>query len=221
MDVVEHWDGIFKSREWGKYPDTSIVRFIGRNYFPVNDRSKINILEIGPGPGANLWFLANEKFKVWGIEGSVTATEKCIKRLEEDSLSGQIGSIVAGNFNNIPFDNNKFEAIIDVEALSCNDFRTSKEIISSVVDKLKSGGKFFSLTFTDKCSREGEKISRNYYNISGGNFAGMGCIRFTKKDEIEELYLRADVQINSVEQYDRILADGSIISEWGIEVQKL
>ncbi|KQI09009.1 hypothetical protein K777_09955, partial [Campylobacter coli CVM 41970] len=34
----------------------------------MQDRSKINILELGFGTGANLWFCAKEGFSVSGIE---------------------------------------------------------------------------------------------------------------------------------------------------------
>jgi hypothetical protein len=46
------WDNIFSKKKWGKYPPEELVRFVGRNYFSVPDRSSISFLEIGCGGGA-------------------------------------------------------------------------------------------------------------------------------------------------------------------------
>ncbi|ECL6467391.1 SAM-dependent methyltransferase, partial [Campylobacter jejuni] len=54
------WEQIFSKKEWGKYPSENVIRFIARNFYNVQDRSKINILELGFGTGANLWFCAKE-----------------------------------------------------------------------------------------------------------------------------------------------------------------
>ena len=43
----ELWEGIFSSREWGKYPSETLIRFIARNFYNVSDRKAINILELG------------------------------------------------------------------------------------------------------------------------------------------------------------------------------
>ena len=50
------WDKLFSNNEWGKYPGEELIRFIARNYYGVSDRSKVNILEVGCGVGANLWY---------------------------------------------------------------------------------------------------------------------------------------------------------------------
>jgi SAM-dependent methyltransferase len=62
------WDKLFSSKSWGKYPSIQLVKFIASKYYNMKDRSSINILEIGCGPGGNLWYLAREGFKVSGID---------------------------------------------------------------------------------------------------------------------------------------------------------
>jgi 2-polyprenyl-3-methyl-5-hydroxy-6-metoxy-1,4-benzoquinol methylase len=69
------WDDIFRKHEWGKYPSENLVRYVGRNFYTVKDRSAITILEVGCGTGANLWYLAREGFSVYGIDGSNVAIE--------------------------------------------------------------------------------------------------------------------------------------------------
>lgn len=61
-----------------------MIRFIARNFYKVNNRESIKILEVGCGPGANLWYMNREGFTVYGIDGSETAIKKAEKRLKED-----------------------------------------------------------------------------------------------------------------------------------------
>lgn len=42
------WDNIFKNKEWGKYPNEELIRFIARNFYKVKDRKQKNI-------GGGLW----------------------------------------------------------------------------------------------------------------------------------------------------------------------
>lgn len=221
MDIINHWEGIFATRAWGKYPDTNVVRFIARNFFKFDDRSKINILELGPGPGANLWFLAREGFTTWGIEGSQTAHAKSVQMLRDNNLESRIGKLHCGNFTDIPFENQFFDGILDIEALSCNDYETSKSVIKSSLQKLKTGGRLYSLAFSNHTDIEGEQVGHNYYKISGGNFHGMGKIRLTSEENIKDLYNLNNSKIINIDRFVRYLSDGTQISEWGIEVEKI
>lgn len=72
------WEEVHNGREWGKYPSEDIIRFIARNYYK-KDRKNIKILDIGCGQGANTWYLANEKFNVYGFDGSESAIIKAKK----------------------------------------------------------------------------------------------------------------------------------------------
>ena len=81
------WESLFKKRDWGEYPNEELIKFIAKHYYKVSNRYKIKILELGCGPGANIWYLAREKFNVHGIDGSKTAINKCIKRLNKFSIN--------------------------------------------------------------------------------------------------------------------------------------
>lgn len=63
------WDKICENQQWGKYPAESLIRFVARNYYQSKERSNVSILELGCGPGGNLWYLAREGFclLVWMI----------------------------------------------------------------------------------------------------------------------------------------------------------
>jgi hypothetical protein len=54
------WENIFSSIPWGKYPPEELIRFVARNFYAALQRNRIKLLEMGCGPGANLWYMARE-----------------------------------------------------------------------------------------------------------------------------------------------------------------
>lgn len=64
------WDMVFSNQEWGKYPSEDLIRFIARNFYKVENRKNVKILELGCGPGANIWYLAREGFSFCGVDCS-------------------------------------------------------------------------------------------------------------------------------------------------------
>ncbi|MGB1041539.1 MAG: SAM-dependent methyltransferase, partial [Flavobacteriales bacterium] len=132
------WEDIFQRKEWGKYPSIPLIKFVARNFYSSPDRSEVKLLEIGSGPGANLWYMAREGFTVYGIEGSQTACNNATKRLNNEGLGDRIGKIIAGDYHEKlnDFEDGYFDAIIDVESLYCNVWDKSKEIVKLAFDKL-------------------------------------------------------------------------------------
>src|SRR5438105_645758 len=78
------WEDIFKSQPWGRYPGEDLIRFVARNFYKAPSRSSVRILEVGCGPGANLWYMAREGFSVFGIDGAPTALELARLRLDRE-----------------------------------------------------------------------------------------------------------------------------------------
>ncbi|MCW1698988.1 class I SAM-dependent methyltransferase, partial [Campylobacter jejuni] len=103
----------------------------------VKDRSKINILELGLGTGANLWFCAKEGFSVSGIEWSKTGVERFKQRLENENLSHRIQEIKIGDYEQKldEFKDESFDAWIDGYSLAYNDFKKTKIIIEKAIKK--------------------------------------------------------------------------------------
>jgi 2-polyprenyl-3-methyl-5-hydroxy-6-metoxy-1,4-benzoquinol methylase len=85
------WENIFLAQNWGKYPEESLIQFIARNFYET-DRRGIRILEIGCGPGANIWYLSRENFNVYGIDRNKTAINIAKRRIEEDHNSATLHS---------------------------------------------------------------------------------------------------------------------------------
>jgi len=221
---LEIWEHIFKTTEWGKYPPAALIRFIARNFYRSTDRNSVKILEIGSGPGANLWYLAREDFTVYGIDGSPAACKKAILRLKDEALDHRIGNILAGDYhdklNN--FEDNYFDAIIDIESLYCNDFEKSQSIVKTVFEKLKFNGRFFSMTFAEgSWGMQGKQVGYNAFLSKEGPMANKGLSRYTSKVDIDKLYKLDCNNIVNIERQELHLANDEAIIEWLIEVEKV
>ncbi|ECR1907936.1 class I SAM-dependent methyltransferase [Campylobacter jejuni] len=196
------WENIFSKKEWGKYPSENVIRFIARNFYNVQDRSKINILELGLGTGANLWFCAREGFKVSGIEWSKTGLERFRARLKDENLSTQIEQIEIGDYLEKLdlFKNESFDAWMDSYSLAYNDFEKTKQIIKKAMKKLKIGGKFFSIT--PSLYNEGfEKDANLGYHLVkpvSGTDAFTGVIRYCDEEDLKRLYEGEGYKITSI-----------------------
>lgn len=182
------WEQIFKTKEWGKYPPEELIRFIAKNFYLVEKRSKIKILDIGCGTGACMWYLARENFSSYGIDASPTAIKIAKKRFKEDGLKG---NFVIGTVDLLPWPNNTFDAVIDIGCLTCNSEKETKKIIKEIHRVLKPGGKHFSLTPGNGSwgQKTGVKIDKTTVtDIKIGPFAGVGTVRFVSKDNLKKLY---------------------------------
>ncbi len=184
------WEKIFKERdEWGKYPIEDLVRFIAKNYYSKINRNKIKILEIGCGLGGGPgWYIAREGFSYTGFDGSITAIEKVKNRFKEDGLSGEF---VKGDFVQLPWENETFDAVIDIVSLQCNSEASTALIIKEVYRVLKSGGLHFSYTSKAGCWGDGTGIkidNTTYQDVSEGPFSNMGIIRFATEDNLKAFY---------------------------------
>lgn len=182
------WETVFQSQQWGKYPGEDLIRFVARNFYQVEDRSTIKILELGCGPGANIWFMAREGFSVYAIEGSQTAVDLTLQRLNQE-VTHWTGEIRTGDFNALPYENDFFDAVIDIEAITHNPFENAKGIYEEARRVLKPGGKLYSRTFAKGTigDETGEQLSHNCYLPDVGPMSGKGQTRFTSEQDITEL----------------------------------
>jgi len=182
------WDKIFIESEWGKYPAESLIRFIAKNFYQKK-RSEIRILEVGCGPGANLWYISREGFQAFGVEGSATAVDKARDRLALEGLKANIyvGDVIVLD----QFENDYFDAVIDVGCLCCNNVINSKKILAEVKRVLKNNGLFYSRTLSDKTfvGLDAEYVSPlEVSKATDGPLQGKGFIRLSNENSINELY---------------------------------
>ncbi len=223
IENLKEWEDIFSNKEWGKYPPIPLVRFVAKNYYNVPDRSKIKILELGAGTGANLWYLAREGFTVYGIEYAKAGVERIIKRFEEEGLTQRIGNIVQGDyFDKLDdFQDDYFDLIIDIASLCCNSFSKSKNIIDKALKKLKKGGRLFSITLGEGTyGLNGDEIDYHMVIASGHLLPNLPT-RYTTLEDIYKLYKREETEIEFIHREEYYYSEKEAVKQWVISVKKI
>jgi SAM-dependent methyltransferase len=183
MQRTAVWDEIFSNQSWGKYPAEDLIRFIARNYYGASDRAAITLLEIGCGPGANLWFAAREGFTVIGIDSSRVAVGQAIARLDTEVPNWR-GRVVVADGRQIPLTDSTVDAVLDGECATCVDFESARQIYAEAARVLKPGGRLFVRTFAEGCWGDD---GSGFCECDIGPLAGKGRIRFTSLDDIPAL----------------------------------
>jgi SAM-dependent methyltransferase len=216
------WDEIFRRHEWGRYPPEELIRFIAEHFYAAEPRSGVSILEVGCGPGANIWYLAREGFTVCGIDGSSVAIGRARERLAREGL---VARLETGDIMHLPYADGSFDAVIDIECIYANSLADSRVILGEISRVLKPGGWFFSKTFMTGTYGEGKGPTlpgepNTYLEQSEGALKkGYGIIRFTSEDELRDLY--SVLEIVNVDQVIRTEKNRSYeIREWLIECRK-
>ncbi len=220
------WEQVFTSQPWGRYPGESLIRFVARNYYRAPERSKVRFLEVGFGTGTNLWFLAREGFSASGIEGSPAASAIARERLDAEcpgwNAPPRNAELVVGDICSLNFPDETFDALIDSEAVYCNDFQESCRIYREMHRVAKPGGKLFIRTFATGTWGDGvgTAIGPRRYVADAGPLAGKGPSRFTAQEELPELL--GPWRINEVNlitsSWD---AQRHVIREWIVEAEKV
>ena len=182
------WDDVFKKNEWGKYPDENLIRFIASKYYSLVNRGNIKVIEVGCGPGANLWYISREGFKAFGVDGSQEAINIAKKRFRDEHLKAEL---TVCDIIKLSYPDNYFNCVVDVECLYANSYANTELILQEIHRIMKVGGYFFSKSISDKMylGKDREEISRmEFNNISDGPVAGKGFARIMSQDDIYKLY---------------------------------
>ena len=186
------WEQVFQTHDWGRYPPEELIRFVARNFFSVPDRKQVKILEIGCGPGPNVWFMAREGFDVYGIDGSPTAIDKAMSRLQQEGLTAhlRVGDIISlGDF----YPASTFDAVVDVACLQHNDRQAVQTILDQVVAVLKPHGKVFSMVVAEGSYGNGlgtEVEPGTFVDIREGPSRGSGLTHYFTLEEVQRLFGR-------------------------------
>lgn len=221
QNVRDTWEKVFSTQEWGQYPAEPLIRFIAQHFYNKK-RDEIKILEIGCGPGPNIWYLAREGFNAYGIDISETAIDRAKLRLKKENLQA---NLYVGDVDQLPFPDNQFDGVIDNECLMCNTRRDTELILKEIKRVTKDNGLFFSRTFTDEMYTGKTKENTGYLeydNISDGLFANKGFLRLTSKQDVDDLYGKYfKVQRFDIMEYKYLERNKEAnISEWIIVCKK-
>jgi len=213
------WQDVYENSEWGRHPSEHLVRFMARS-FRDRDQQAIRVLELGCGPGANVLWLSREGFETSGIDGSSVAIERCRHRLEKESLSAHL---VVGDIVELPFPDEHFDAVVDVECLYANARADTAKALAQVFRVLRPGGLLFSQSFSDRMALgTGYRVIERggYSDVVEGPFAGKGFVRLVSRSDVDELYGEY-LELVSVDHAEYSFGGGSgCIAEWLIVAGK-
>jgi SAM-dependent methyltransferase len=182
------WEQIFSSREWGKYPPEHVVRFVARTFYRASRRSDVRLLEIGCGPGANVWFAAREGFSVSGIDGSASAIRGANERLSSEGLHADLR---VGDFTSLPWADNTFDGVVENVSLYCNGSESIRAALAEVRRVLKPGGPFQASFFTTNTWGYGLGTlvePDGFTDIVVGPLVGTGFCLFMSRERLMALF---------------------------------
>jgi SAM-dependent methyltransferase len=182
------WEQIFRTREWGKYPPEHVVRFVARTFYRCPNRCDVRLLEIGCGPGANVWFAAREGFSVAGIDGSASAIRRAKERLSQEGLAADLR---VGDFVSLPWPNNTFDGALENVSLYCNGSESIRAALAEVQRVLKPGAPFQASFFSNNTwgFDKGTKVEVDgFRDITEGPLAGTGFCLFPSRERLMEFF---------------------------------
>jgi SAM-dependent methyltransferase len=216
------WERVFSSQEWGRYPPEELIRFVARRFYGAADRGAVKILELGCGPGANLWYLAREGFAAYGLDGSPTAVRKAGERLAAEGLRAEL---TVGDVTKLTdlYPAASFDGAIDVACLECNRLDAVAAALDAVAAVLRPGGHVFSMAIARGSWGDGlgEPVEPGTFTgIEEGPVAGKGVCHFFSRDEIDDHFGSrfTDLTVDSV---TRTLDGGRrSLTHWLIEGAK-
>jgi SAM-dependent methyltransferase len=221
---IAKWDRVFASRSWGRYPPEELVRFIARTFPEYSQRSRLHVLEVGCGPGPNLWLLAREGFQIAGIDGSAHAIDQARARLRDEGLerAAETADLKVGNFATLPWPDNSFDVVIDIEAIYANPVPIIHATIAETKRVLKPGGWFFAKMFGSQTTgaTSGKRLDpRTTENPARGPLAGTGVTHVFTEREIRRLFSPfSELRLDWVHRSDN---DGRFeFFEWLVQARK-
>ncbi|OJX68181.1 class I SAM-dependent methyltransferase [Magnetospirillum sp. 64-120] len=217
---LRRWDELFQRRSWGRYPPEELIRFTSRRFSQVENRLAVRILEIGCGMGANLWFFSREGFSTYGMDCSSTALAEAKRRLDAENLP--IAELATGNFTTLPWPDNHFDMVADIEAVVANPTAQARATVAEVLRVLRPGGVMFSKLFGVRTngSGTGEMVEPGTTaNPTEGPCAGLGLTHFYTEEDIRALFSGfAEVSVDYVERSD---GGGAVrVHEWVVGATK-
>jgi len=136
--MSKQWDRIFK--KYGKV-FTEIQEDIPKIVKIFKKHKAKKVLDLGSGTGRHIIYLAENGFKVYGIDISEEGIKITKNWLKENNLKAdlKVGSI----YKKLPYKDNFFDAIISTNTLHHGCIETIRKAIREIERVLKSDGLIF------------------------------------------------------------------------------
>ena len=140
-------------------------------------------------------------FNTYGIDGSETVVKKAKDACQ---LRGVEVDIRHGYFNNMPFEDDSMDVVIDRESICCGTKKAIEKSLKEVERVLKPNGIFITFRFNDNNPTlglledgklHGDKLEDGTYtNISHGTFYNIGVVNFASLEELKKQHGFLDIK---------------------------
>jgi cyclopropane fatty-acyl-phospholipid synthase-like methyltransferase len=218
-------------RNLRRYPHDEMMRFLGRHFFNYESddtffhferpqRRDVRILEVGCGGGSNLWAIAKEGFRAYGIDTSAEGIALCREML---SMWGTQAEVTVGDMRDLRFADLFFDCIIDIYSSCCLGQADFERFLQEISRTLKPGGKFYCWNPSDRseaflnhapakliepCTLDG--IKRETSPFFGNNYT----FRFLNPESVTDALQRAGLAVLEIERTGRTYRQTNEYFEW-------
>ena len=158
------WNIFYKKNNGNDYPNNFIIKIILSFYkkLKYSDRKKIKVLDLGSGTGSNFFFLIEQNFNASALDFSEKAIDKLKFKIQKKKLKINNKNIKVGLFENLPFKDKNFNAIIDCTSLQHCKKKHVEKAFAEISRVMKKNGLFLSIY---EKSRNNRSFYSNVYGI--------------------------------------------------------
>ena len=192
----QEWDKCYKDgTQMALWPWSDVVSLVHRFCGPLVScgGSKINVLEMGCGAGANIPFFNALKCNYKGIEGSPTVVEFLHRQYPDLSKN-----IVCCDFTKSQPFNEEFDIILDRAAITHNDASSIEWTVDTIERILKPGGVFIGIDWFSENHSDfnfgsclDDRSTR--HNFIQGQFKGVGKVHFSSEMSLRKLFSNFEI----------------------------
>jgi SAM-dependent methyltransferase len=182
---VTLWDGVFRSGHWARWPAEEVVRSVSRLAAAIG--RPLDVLEVGCGPGAQLWYLEHEGHHAVGLDISAIGLTHARSRLSEEGCARRL---VRADAAWLPFRSGVFDLVLDVEAFAHNHEDLAPRLWTEAARVLRPGGHLLSFGFTAATTGRTTGSDTGIRTVTGitvGPLAGYGEVSLVDKGVVQAL----------------------------------
>ncbi|MDD3284991.1 MAG: class I SAM-dependent methyltransferase [Patescibacteria group bacterium] len=226
VKIAGYWNTQYENGKYAGQPiHPEVYQFLANYILPGQGMKldQIKILEIGSGNGKNIIPMVELGMQVFGIELSDIGLDQTLEKL---IYINQHARVIYGDFRELPWRNDYFDAVIAFNVLQHGDFPDCQLAVAEAARTLKKDGYLFISVRSSK--RNPPKDACIYKDSSQG---GISFISKTDKSgiilhhwhdsEIHFIARENGLEIIHKEEYSKGVSDNGIEKwHWNVVLQK-
>ena len=203
--MTDNWDSIYRQYgSWLQEPHEDMASVVSL----FRQRGVKKVLDLGCGAGRHVVYLAGHGFEVSGLDSSDEAITMNREALRKMNLKADL--IVASMYEELPFPDKHFDAIICTKALNHNTLDHIRKAIGEMERVLKPGGAIFvvvtksrKILESKKQKREAEILAERTLIPKTGREIGVIHFQFNKEILLNEFrhFKVIDCHVDSTNNY--------------------